>query len=463
MSPSLRPGKRVGPYIVVRKIGSGGNADVYEGTTTEESGASALKVLRSRRTESEPYQRFRQEVVKHRELSQRGERGVLPVLAFNLPETPNADDRPWIAMPVAVPIEDALGAAPALEDVVEAVATIADTLARLHAGRISHRDIKPSNLYQYENEWVISDFGLVNIPGGEPLTVGAKALGARHFIAPEMIMRPDIQDGRPADVFSLGKTLWCLLTGQRVPPPGEHRKEFQAKSIGEWGVAHPRAFYLDRLIEQTSHEIPEERPPMESVARTLTDWANPRQGIRMRSVFDVRDVTGEIADILATDQARKNQHQTHRAEAEELAQRFGRECLASLATRLNEAGVPHSGIVEDFTGISEVLAAHADMIPGTDRVAAHRSLAVERNTGRDQRYAFFRSGVGVALATNQTVLLAATHTVRHNGVNEIIWKDVSEVVMLGSADLDNEIDRLAAGFIEATPSALNRLREIIHG
>jgi hypothetical protein len=53
--------------------------------------------------------------------------------------------------------------------------------------------------------------------------------------------------------------------------------------------------------------------------------------------------------------------------------------------------------------------------------------------------------------------------VRHNGVNEIIWKDVSEVVMLGSADLDNEIDRLAAGFIEATPSALNRLREIIHG
>ena len=44
------------------------------------------------------------------------------------------------------------------------------------------------------------------------------------------------------------------------------------------GVAHPRAFYLDQLIEQTSVEVPGDRPPMTMVALTLAEWAKKPPG-----------------------------------------------------------------------------------------------------------------------------------------------------------------------------------------
>jgi serine/threonine protein kinase len=178
-------------------------------------------------------------------------------------------------MPIAELLAVALRDEPPLEEVVGAVAEIANTLARLHTDGIAHRDVKPDNLSRYRDAWVIGDFGLVEIPSGEPLTVGTKALGPRHFIAPEMTMRPDTADGRRADVYSLGKTLWCLATGQATPPAGEHRRELEWKRLAEWGVVHPRSFYLDRLIEQMCTEVAEARPSMANVAHTLAAWARP--------------------------------------------------------------------------------------------------------------------------------------------------------------------------------------------
>jgi len=53
--------------------------------------------------------------------------GVLPLLDADLPEKPTKDDRPWLAMPIATPIADALVGKP-LETVVSALAEIAGTL-----------------------------------------------------------------------------------------------------------------------------------------------------------------------------------------------------------------------------------------------------------------------------------------------------------------------------------------------
>lgn len=461
VSRQLRPGEDLGPYSIVKKLGGGGNADVYE-ATNETHGTVALKVLRSRSRTSEPYRRFRQEVAEHYELSRRAVPGVLPLLDFDVPENPDDEHPPWMAMPIAIPIEEGLGELPALENVVLAIAEIAATLARLHAESVAHRDVKPTNLYRHGADWVVSDFGLVDIPGGEPLTVGAKALGPRYFIAPEMILRPAIAAGPPADVYSLGKTLWCLVTGQRIPPPGEHRRDLQWKSIREWGVAHPRAFYLDRLIEQTSLEIAGNRPSMAIVARTLTEWAAPRQEAQEQYDLDLKDVTREIADILASDRATIDRNQSRRAEAEELAQRLA-VSLNTLIEQLDAVGLPHSGITADSAAFPGPLVGYADAIPGPDRVAAHRSVAVQRNTGRDQRYAFLRSGVAAALATDQTVIVAAAHSIRQQGGDEMVWKDSSQVVLLGSSDLDREIKRIQDGFAVAVPTALNRFLEIIRG
>ena len=456
----LRPGDSVGEFWVVARLGGGGNADVYEASSGDNR--VALKVLRNRDGTSEPYRRFRQEVAQHEKLSDSAFRGVLPLLAFEVPENPSDTRPPWLAMPIAEPLEVALGDEPRLEDVVKAVAEIADSLARLHADGIAHRDVKPSNLYRYRDAWVLSDLGLVEIPGGEPLTVGAKALGPRNFIAPEMTLRPDTAEGRRADVYSLGKTLWCLATGLRTPPAGEHRRELEWKRLAEWGVAHPRAFYLDRLIEQACTEVAEARPSMAKVAEALAGWARAPVASGTHGVPDVADVASEIADLLEGDRRRLERDQARRADVEAVATRLG-ELVSAFIQQLDAAGLQHSGLSAAHAGVSTALAGFADQILGIDRVAAFRSIAVERNTGRDQRHAFLRSGVAAALATDQTVVLGAAHTIAHAGGPETVWKGMSGIVLLGSIDLDREMQRLADGFIEAVPAVLVRYLQIIRG
>jgi hypothetical protein len=454
----LRPGDRVGEFEVLRWLSSGGNADVYEASTGDNR--VALKVLRGRDGTSEPYRRFRQEVAQHKQLSDSGDRGVLPLLAFDVPEDPSDARPPWLTMPIAEPLVVALRDAPRLEEVVSAVAEIAATLARLHADGIAHRDIKPSNLYRYRDAWVLSDFGLVEIPGGEPLTVGAKALGPRHFIAPEMTLRPDTADGRRADVYSLGKTLWCLLTGLATPPAGEHRRELEWKRLREWGVAHPRAFYLDRLIEQMCTEVVEARPSMANVAQTLAGWARAPVASDTPEVIDVGDVASEIADVLQGDRRLLERNEAGRAEVDAVAARFG-EQVGAFIEQLDAAGLPHSGLTAAHDGAAAALQGFADEISPV--AAAWRSVAVERNTGRDQRFGFLGSGVAAALAADQTVILGAAHTIRHLSGQETVWKGTSSIVLLGSIELEREMQRLAVGFLEAASAVLTRYLQIIRG
>jgi serine/threonine protein kinase len=377
----LRPGARIGEFRIRRWLAGGGNADVYEAVRADKP--VALKILRNRDGTSEPYRRFRQEAAQHKQLSDSEIPGVLPLLDFDVPRDPSDARPPWLAMPIARPIVRALGNEPELEEVVGAVADIADTLARLHADNIAHRDIKPDNLYRYRNAWVIGDFGLVSVPGGEPLTVGAKALGPRNFLAPEMTLQPTSADGRQADVYSLGKTLWCLITGLPTPPSGEHRRELEWKRLGAWGVAHPRAFYLDHLIEQMCTEIAAARPPMSSVASTLRGWARSPATAGTGEVPNVADIAGEIADVLDGDRRRLERDQARRAEIEALATRFA-EQVSAFIQQLDTAGLPHTRLSAAHVGVSTALQGFADHLSAVDLVSAFRSIAVERNTGRDR-------------------------------------------------------------------------------
>src|SRR5258708_39042384 len=100
--------------------------------------------------------------------------GLLPLLDAHLPEQPTKADRAWLAMPIATPIAQALASRP-LATVVEAVAAIADTLARLQADYdIAHRDIKPGNLYELDRSWLTGDIGPLALPDREPATTDGR-------------------------------------------------------------------------------------------------------------------------------------------------------------------------------------------------------------------------------------------------------------------------------------------------
>jgi serine/threonine protein kinase len=218
MSERDRP---IGPWTIKGKLGEGGNAVVYAAERAGEPNV-ALKVLSTTNVHREPYRRFVQEIAT---LTKLGEfPGILPLIDSRLPKLPSKNDPAWLAMPRANLITGALEGQ-SLETVVAAVREIANTLARLAREHgLGHRDVKPQNLYDRDGAWLIGDFGLVAAPDFDELTRSGRPLGPAHFTAYEMIRDPANANPHPADVFSLGKTIWVLATEQRFPPLGHRRR-----------------------------------------------------------------------------------------------------------------------------------------------------------------------------------------------------------------------------------------------
>src|SRR5580658_4022675 len=211
-------GRRVGPWTLHEVLGSGGNGTVWRASRQGSLTSVALKLISTIKVDKINYRRFIREIQFLQ--GHAGLPGVLPIVDANLPEQPSRTNPPWLAMPVAVPLAKALEGEP-LTAIVDAVAAIADTLARLQRDSgVAHRDIKPGNLYELDGSWLIGDFGLVAVPGADTLTTDGRQVGPAHYTAYEMILDPVSADPHPADVYSLGKTLWVLTTGQAWPPEG---------------------------------------------------------------------------------------------------------------------------------------------------------------------------------------------------------------------------------------------------
>jgi serine/threonine protein kinase len=293
-------GQTVGPWTLHEHLGHGGNGNVWMATRPGAETAAAVKILTVTKIEHESYKRFVREVSFLRQ--HQGARGLLPLLDSHLPDQPSKADRPWLAMPVATPIAQSLAGRP-LTDVVEAVATIAETLARLQADfDIAHRDIKPGNLYELDDSWLIGDFGLIALPDADTLTHDGRQVGPAHYTAYEMILSPTTARPHPADVYSLGKTLWVLATGQAWPPEGHQPAGTRGFEIGDFRP-HPQSGALDHEVDLMTRLHPEERPSKAQVARDLAAWqslaATP-------AVFDVSAARSRLREKLQSEIAEQD-------------------------------------------------------------------------------------------------------------------------------------------------------------
>ena len=260
--------RSVGPWTLIEKLGSGGNAVVWRATREGLDGEVALKVINATKPDKEPYRRFVAEIEFLQSLGDTN--GVLPLMDSFLPKEPSSENRSWLAMPIATPIADALAGAE-LATVVEAVLAIARTLERLEreAG-IGHRDIKPGNLYEYEGEWLVGDFGLIAPPDKDELARTGRPIGPAHYTAYELIIDPTGADPHPADVYSLAKALWVLATEQGYPPEGHQAADVTGFNIADWRPDTRGA--LDRLVDRCTRLPPDQRPSMANVVSELEAW-----------------------------------------------------------------------------------------------------------------------------------------------------------------------------------------------
>ncbi|MEU6663115.1 PQQ-binding-like beta-propeller repeat protein [Streptomyces sp. NPDC046821] len=201
------PPSFIGPYRVIRLLGSGGMGRVYL-ASTRGGRPVAVKVVRESYAQDERFrERFRAETQAALKVSGAY---TAPVLAAD-PDAP----QPWLATAYlpAPSLADAVAAhGPMPEDTVRSLAMgLAEALTAVHDAGLVHRDLKPSNILLTADGPRVIDFGIARALDAAGLTATGQILGTAGYMPPEQV------SGRTCtaagDVFALGATLVYAATG----------------------------------------------------------------------------------------------------------------------------------------------------------------------------------------------------------------------------------------------------------
>lgn len=250
-------------YMLIKEMGSGGNANVYLVQDIETHCQYALKELYNCTKEKKA--RFISEIEIARE-NAKSIKGIIPVLCSN-------EEEFWYIMPVANPILEK-NEKLSVKQIVEGTIQLCETLEQLHAKAIFHRDIKPDNIYIYEGRFALGDFGLVDFPENtEELTQSDRGLGATFTIAPEMKRNPKEADGGKADIYSLAKTLWMFLSADDKGFEGVYNYLDPNHSLR----AYPKCkgihiVEIEELLKDATNNNPILRPTAEEFKERLQIW-----------------------------------------------------------------------------------------------------------------------------------------------------------------------------------------------
>ena len=219
-------GKEIGSCILERLLGYGGSSAVFLARSLTSEEQVAVKVFLPRSTldgqmRKSFYQRFLREAEA---ASQLDHPNILSVFAYG-----EHEGMPYIVMPYMAGgtlSEYVQQHGPlSLEEALLYLEQIATALDYAHEHNCVHCDVKPANiLLDAAGNAALSDFGIVHmLQDAEGSSVSDKApkknasetlMGTPDYVSPEQALGEKL-DGR-SDVYSLGATLYALLTGE--PP-----------------------------------------------------------------------------------------------------------------------------------------------------------------------------------------------------------------------------------------------------
>lgn len=156
-------------------------------------------------------------------------------------EAAEVDGRSYIAMQFidGVPLGQLAGEL-SLEQKVRVLRDAARGVHAAHRAGLIHRDLKPSNIMVERTEdgrlkAYVMDFGLAHDGTVNGNTATGSVLGTPHYMSPEQARGEVGRLDRRADVYSLGATLYHVLTGH-LPIPGDNPLEI----LGNISTLEPR-------------------------------------------------------------------------------------------------------------------------------------------------------------------------------------------------------------------------------
>lgn len=223
---------RLGPFRLTRMLGKGGMGAVWGGVHAREGIPVAVKVLHRKYTGHSWFlESFATEVravarLQHPNIVVVLDHGKVGHDAAGLAAHGVGPASPWLAME-QVPGESLGRAAKDLawRDLRRVFRSLLEALAHAHARGVLHRDLKPGNVMVSSARVVLLDFGIARVaddPGhpGEDVDGGA-LVGTAAYMAPEQFTGRNALLGPWTDLYALGCTAWCALTGE--PPFGRRR------------------------------------------------------------------------------------------------------------------------------------------------------------------------------------------------------------------------------------------------
>lgn len=214
---TIAPGKNLGPYIILRKLGEGGMGVVYHATDSRLGRPVALKLLSNAGANERQRSRFAREAPAASALNHPG---IATIYEFD-----RVDGIDFIAMEYVEgrTLRSILheGKTP-LPQLLEYARQTARAVGAAHAAGVVHRDLKPANIMVKSDGTVkVLDFGLAKFasPAGEAvatrtmLTVAGSVMGTPAYMSPEQVAGEEV-DFR-ADIFSFGILLYEMSCGKR--------------------------------------------------------------------------------------------------------------------------------------------------------------------------------------------------------------------------------------------------------
>jgi hypothetical protein len=300
-------GRKVGPYQLLGGCGRGGMGSVYRAVHQTLGRPAAVKLL--------PSSRFLSQQARRRFQREIATLGTLHhphiVCAYDAGE---ADGMHYLAMEFVDGVDLATllrrtGPLP----VADACAIVRQAAIGLSAAAdrgVVHRDLKPSNLMLARTGLAdpivkILDFGLASLapqhgPEGAAgeLTRQGQILGTLEYMAPEQLAGGETVDVR-ADIYSLGATLYKLLTG--VGPYGRARELTPLELIAAIALEPPTPLAARRpdlprklleLVDAMLARAPDHRPATPAaLAAALSDWTGEADLAALLAAAAVDDAT----------------------------------------------------------------------------------------------------------------------------------------------------------------------------
>jgi tetratricopeptide (TPR) repeat protein len=225
----------LGDYKIIRLIGKGGMATVYEAEQISLKRRVALKVLPGHLSlHDEAVKRFRREAEAGGRQSHPGIVAIFGVgehegyhyIAEELVEgeTSLADLLDEYRHEKALPLGY-------YQQGAQLIMEVAGALQHAHEAGVIHRDVKPSNvLITREGKPKVSDFGLAKVEDALALSRTGEFIGTPFYMSPEQAMSRRIGIDHRTDIYSLGVSLYELLTLKR-PFDGKTSQEVLKKII----------------------------------------------------------------------------------------------------------------------------------------------------------------------------------------------------------------------------------------